>query len=143
MFCKNVKSKLRSVLRSFDIYVDEHIDTALSITTALKKVLKSPVTDVVTTLIPGTIDDTIRQRLIVILERVTKVLSITDSCMEYEDTNDRLRCFAEQLSRTSPELQDALLQKMASLITRELDGERVKQNMYDLYTQAKYAAAKQ
>jgi hypothetical protein len=142
MLCTRIKRKLRPLLHSFDALVDAHIDTALAVTTGLKKILASPVANLLTTIIPGDLDNVIRQQLIALLDKALEALTIADTCRQYTDLNDKLKCFVEQLQLRDPQLQDAILQKLASLITRGLDGGRLKQNMYDLYTQAKYAATK-
>jgi flagellar basal body-associated protein FliL len=48
----------------------------------------------------------------------------------------------QQIKQRDPQLQDAILQKLASLLAGELDGNKLKQALYDLYTQAKYTTAK-
>ena len=140
MFCAKIKSQLKSLLREFDNYVDEHIDTALKITTALKNALSSPAADILTAIIPGEIDNVIRQELITGLGKALEALTIVDNCRQYTDMNDKLGCFVQQLKLRDPQLQDAVLLKLASLLTGYMDGGRLKQNLYDLYTQAKYAA---
>ncbi len=142
MFCTKMKRQLKLLLTEFDNYVDAHIDTALKITIGLKKALSSPVADIITAIIPGDIDNTIRRQLVAALSKAIAVLTIADSCKQIADINERLTCFIEQLKLRDPELQDALLQKLASLLAAQLDGQRLKQNLYDLYTQAKYTASK-
>ncbi len=142
MFCLKLKGKIRLLLKHLDIYVDGHVTTALQITTQIKNLLASPVTDLLTAIIPGNVDDIIRRQLICALDRAIEALSIADSCKGFTDINDKLKCFVEQLRIREPHLQDALLQKLASLLTSELDGGRLKQSLYDLYTQARYAADK-
>jgi hypothetical protein len=142
MFCTTIRSQLKTLLRQFDSYIDAHIDTALQITTKLKNVLSSPTADIVTAIIPGDIDNTIRQQLIAVLGKAIEALTIADTCKQYTDVNEKLNCFIEQLKLRDPQLQDAVLQKLASLLTGGLDGQRLKQSLYDLYTQAKFSAAK-
>ena len=142
MFCTKIKGQLKSLLRQFDNYVDTNIDTALKITTGLKNILSSPTADIITAIIPGDIDNTIRQQLINALSKAVEVLTIADVCKQYTDVNDKLNCFVEQLKLRDPQLQDAILQKLASLLTSGLDGQRLKQSLYDLYTQAKFSATK-
>ncbi len=142
MFCTKMKGQIKSLLRDFDSYVDEHVDTALKITTAVKNLLSSPVADILTAIIPGDIDNTVRQQLITALGKAIDVLTIVDDCKQYTDVNAQLNCFIQQLQKRDPDLQDAILQKLASLLASQLDGQRMKQNLYDLYTQAKYAASK-
>lgn len=142
ILCKTIKGKLRSLLRHFDNYVDAHIDTALQITTALKNMLSSPVADIISAIIPGDLDNTIRQQLIYALSKAVEALLIAENCKQFTEVNEKLDCFIQQLKLRDPLLQDAILQKLASLLTSRLDGRRMKQSLYDLYTQAKYSAAK-
>ncbi len=143
MFCTKIKNQLKALLRKFDNYVDAHIDTALKVTTALKNILSSPVGDIITAIIPGDIDNTIRAKLVDALGKVTETLAIAESCKDISDVNEKLKCFVTQLNLRDPNLQDAILQKLASLLAGHLDGQRLKQSLYDLYTQAKYAAGKE
>ena len=142
MFCTKVRTQLKQLLRQFDNYVDEHVDTALKITTELKTLLSSPAADVIAAIIPGNIAAEIQQQLLNALGKAIAALTIADDCKKYTDINDQLKCFIQQLQLTEPDIQDAILQKLASLITGNLDGARFKQSLYDLYTQAKYSASK-
>jgi len=130
------------LLHEFDNYVDMHIDTALKITTELKRLLSSPVADALVAIIPGDIDKVIRAQIVNALGKVMEALTIAGNCRQYTDMNDKLKCFIEQLKLHDPQLQDAILQKIASLLAGHLDGQRLKQSLYDLYTQAKYSASK-
>ena len=142
MFCTKIKGRLKQALNQFDDYIDEHIDTALRITTALKNILASPAADLLTALIPGNADNVVRAQLIFALDKAMEALAIADTCKLYTDINDKLKCFAQQVKQRDPQLQDALLQKLASLLAAHLDGQRFKQNLYDLYTQVKYSTSK-
>ena len=142
MFCMKMRSQLKALLKQFDEYIESHIDLALQITTGLKNVLSSPVTDIITAIIPGDLDNAIRQQLISALSKGVEALLIAEQCKQFPEINGRLDCFVQQLRLREPELQDALLQKLASLLTSRLDGQRLKQSLYDLYTQAKYSTGK-
>lgn len=142
MFCNKMRARIKRILQQFDEYLDEHIDVALSVTTALKKFLISPVADILTAIIPGDMDNVIRQHLLVAVERAIDVLLISEKCRKQMDLGNKLLCLAEELQQRSPELRDALLHRLASLVAGELDGQRLKQSVYDLYTQAKYTALK-
>src|SRR4051812_26717889 len=122
MFCTKMKNKLRSLLSQFDGFIDGHIDTALKITSGLKRLLSSPVADVVTALIPGNIDNAIKDKLITALNKAVEALNIAEQCRQYSDVNEKLKCFIEQLQLRDPQLQDAVLLKLASLLTSQLDG---------------------
>lgn len=142
MFCTKFKGQIKKMLQEFDSYVDDHIDIALKITTELKQVLVSPVADIVLAIIPGDIDKAIRAQLINALNKVLEALTIASNCRQYTDVNEKLKCFTDQLRQHDPHLQDAILQKMASLLAGHIDGQRMRQSLYDLYTQAKYSASK-
>lgn len=142
MLCPKASGKMRSALKQFDQYVDAHIETALRLTTALRNILSSPVTDIVTAIIPGDLDDKIRTQLLNATVKAVEVLTIADSCKRCSTVEEKLYCFIDQLRQRDPQLQDAILQKLASLLASQLDGERLKQALYDLYTQAKYVSNK-
>lgn len=142
MFCKKASAKIKALLKGFNSAIEQHIDLALQVTTALKQVLKGPVGEILTAIIPGQVDDMIRAKLIQGLDKAIEALSIVDACKGQLTLEAKVRCFAEELARRDPQLQDAILQKLASLLTSELDGKRLKQAMYDLYTQGKYTTAK-
>ncbi len=142
MFCPTMKNKYRTLLQQFDAYVDQHVDTALAITATLKNLLASPVADMITAIIPGQADDHVKELLIAGLQNAIEVLSIADTCKLHTDMNDKLKCFMLQLGQREPQLQETILQKLASLLTAHLDGQRLRQHFYDLFTQAKYTAGK-
>lgn len=142
MFCTKLKLRIRKLLSQFDNLLESNIDTALHITRQLKQFLVSPVADILTAIIPGNIDEIIRRQLIYTIDKVIEGLFIADSCREFKSTADKLKCFAMHLQQAEPHLKDAILQKMASLLAAELDGNRLKQSVYDLYTQAKFSVDK-
>ncbi len=142
MICNKMRHRVKRLLQRFDEYVDAHAETALMITGMLQKALESPVADIITALIPGTADDLLRQQLLTALGHATRALIAAEQCAGTGSAEEVIRCFAAKLKDCPPEKRDALLQKLASLLTSELDGKRLKQNLYDLYTQAKYALTK-
>ena len=142
MLCPKAGGKLRSALKQFDQYVDAHIETALKVTIALKNLLNSPAADILTTIIPGELDNVIRTQLLNATIKAVEVLTIADNCKQCTDPEEKLQCFVQQIKQRDPNLQDAILQKLASLLAAELDGQKLKQALYDLYTQAKYVTSK-
>ncbi len=142
MLCSKLKSSYKMLLSQFDSYLDAHIETALAVTTAISNIIASPVGDIITAIIPGNVDDAIRKELIAALGTAVEALAIADSCKLYADLNDKLKCFLQQLQLRDPQLQQAILQKLASLLAGTLDGQRLAQSLYDLFTQAKYTASK-
>ncbi|PQJ12131.1 hypothetical protein CJD36_010115 [Flavipsychrobacter stenotrophus] len=137
-----MKKQIRLLLQQFDSYLEKNVDTALQITTAIKQFLESPVADILTAIIPGSVDDIIRRQLIYALDKSVEALAIAEHCKQYTDIEEKLKCFVSQLQQRGPDMQDALLQKLASLLAGTLDGNRLKQSVYDLFTQVKYTTAK-
>jgi len=142
MMATKIKSKLKALLGQLDNFIDAHIHTALRLTRAMKDILGSPVADIITLLIPGNADDVLKDKLVNALSKAIDALTIAEQCQQHTDLNEKLKCFMQQLQLRDPHLQDALLLKLASLLTSHLDGRRLKQSLYDLYTQAQYSAAK-
>ncbi len=142
MFCNKMRKKIRRLVQHFDEYVEAHAETALQITTALKEMLESPAADVVTLLIPGEADDLLKRHMITALEKAVVTLTAMNTCGGEGDINARIRCLIAELAKAAPEVKDALLHKLASLITAALDGGRMKQRDYDLFVQAKYTASR-
>lgn len=142
MFCIQFKRKVRSLLAHFDSFVDQHVVTALRITKAIKSLLSSPAADILTAIIPGDLDNLLKEKAVAALGKIADALAIADKCRQCAQSEEKIMCFLEQLRQYDPHLQDALLLKVASLLAGKLDGERLKQSLYDMYTQAKYTASK-
>lgn len=142
MFCKQYRLKIKALMGQFDKLVEENIETAIKVTTSLKQFLKGGYADILTAIIPGEVDDMIRAKLIMGLEKALDALQIVNACKDAVGVEAKIRCFVDEISRRDPALQDALLQKIASMLASELDGKRLAQSLYDLYTQAKYTAGK-
>lgn len=142
MFCDKIKPKVRVMLKQFDTYVDSHVDMALKVTAAIKAALDSPLAGILVAVIPGDLDNTLRTQLSAALQKALEALAIVNDCKQYTALDDKLQCFASEIKQRDPQLQDAILQKLASLMAGELDGQRLKQNLYDLFTQVKYSAGK-
>jgi len=141
-FCKSIKPEVKKILTFLDEEILGHIDVALKVTTAIQKFLISPVSDIVTALIPGQIDDTIKAKLIPILQTVVPTLAIMDSCKTKTTFEQQLSCFITNLKAQDPDLQQAILNKMAALITAKLHDQKLAQNIYDLLTQAIFSTKK-
>lgn len=142
MFCKTAISKIKNFFKQLDGYLSAHITTALMVTTAVKNALDGIAGDLLVNLIPGNMDNVVRDKVVAALEKSIDVLSIVDTCKGYTDIQGKLSCFINEVSKRDPQLQQALLIKLASLLTKELDGNRYKQNVYDAFVQAQYSVAK-
>lgn len=142
MLCIITKSRIKKLLRGLDSYLEKHIDAALKITGEIKKALSSPTAGLLLAIIPGNEDINVRNNLVNALDSALAALSIFEKCREHANLSEKLNCMLAQLHQQEPQLRDAMLQKLASLIAGHLDGNRMRQSLYDLYTQAKYSASK-
>ncbi len=139
MFGNKIKGQIKDLLQHFDKAVEGHIDTALQITTRIKAMLNSTQGDILLTIVAGLENKEIVKAG---LNEILGALTSANECKQYSDPGEKLTCFIKQLKQFDPKLQDALLQKLASLLTGYLDGGRMKQFVYDLFTQAKYSTTK-
>ena len=139
MFGNKIKGQIKDLLQQFDKAVEGHIDTALQITNRVKALLNSSQGDLLITLVAGLENKEIVKAG---LNEILGVLTSANGCKQCSELGAKLSCFIQQLKQYDPKLQDALLQKLASLLTGYLDGGRMKQVIYDLFTQAKYSTAK-
>lgn len=139
MFGNKIKGQIKDLLQHFDKAVEGHIDTALKITTRIKAMLNSTQGDILLTIVAGLENKEIVKAG---LNEILGTLSSANECKQCSEVGAKLSCFIQQLKHYDPKLQEALLQKLASLLTGYLDGFRMKQVIYDLYTQGKYSATK-
>ena len=139
MFGNKIKGQIKDLLQQFDKAVEGHIDTALQITTRIKAMLNSTQGDLLLTIVAGLENKEIVKAG---LNEILGALTSANECKQCNELGAKLSCFIQQLKQYDPKLQDALLQKLASQLTGYLDGGRMKQVIYDLFTQAKYSATK-
>ena len=142
MFCNKFGKKLRSIYRKFDNSIKQSIDDALLLTTNLKKLLKSDAANLVFEIVPGHWDEDLRQKALNLLSKAIDKIALADECMEEFTHIEKLRCFAKHLKRQSPAISGALLHKLASILTREMDGNRFEPHEYDTLVQAIYSSSK-
>ncbi|SEW01979.1 hypothetical protein SAMN05428988_1317 [Chitinophaga sp. YR573] len=142
MFCDKLRKKIKALLRQFDSYIEANVDTALKVTTSLKAILSSPVAEILTAIIPSDVDEFVRAKLVYGLGVAINGLNIVSECKGAITLEDRLKCFVAEIKKRNPELQEALLAKLASILARTLDDEKKAQHVYDLFVQAKYSAEK-
>ena len=137
-FCK----KITDAARKIDSFVKAHLSEALLISSNIKKMLESPLAVLVTAIIPTDVDEALRIQLISALAKAIDVLTIIDACKDAVDFDQKLICFMGQLKKYSPEVQEALIQKLMSVVTRELDGNRFAQSLYDTWSQSWFLSNK-
>jgi hypothetical protein len=141
-FCKKVGSKIKQVLKQFDSFIEQHSEEALRVTKIIKAALESPLADLLEAIIPGDADTIFKNKVLQALETGIDTLNIVNTCRQEPSLEAKLICFVTALKEVSPDLQDAVLQKLQSILLRELDGNTRKQNIYDLFSQAAYSNSK-
>ncbi len=142
MLFEKIKNKFKVLLNDFDNFLDSHLNIALQITTELKNILSEPPSDIISAIIPASITPALRQEIITAIDQTVTALNLAETCNQYTDLNEKLNCFIQQVQKMDPDLQEAVLQKITSLMTGILHGKSLKQYMYDLYAQIKTSAQK-
>lgn len=126
-----------ALLRHFDKLLNDNLDIALKIADSVRGFITSPVADLLGTLLPPATENVLRQKISSALDAVIQALTIAEECKQCTDTAARLACFIRQLQQYDPELQNTFLVKFAALLAANLDDNRLKQQFYDLFAQAK------
>lgn len=141
-FCKSLRIKIKGLLRQFDSYLERNVDTALKVTTALKYFLDSPIAQILTAVIPTDVDEIIRKKVVYGLSIAVDTLNVVDACKGTQGMEEKVQCFLSEIRKREPALQDAILHKVASIITATLDDNKKSQHVYDLLVQATFSAKK-
>ncbi len=136
-FIKRIWKAISSLWNRVDDYLEQHVEQALAVTGGLKKFLESPVADVIEAIIPGDIDRIVRERLLQATKVSVTALGIVDTCKGLSDA-DKFRCIVAELQKLPSDGRDAVLFKLAALITKNLNGAKLPQRTYDLLVQGKY-----
>lgn len=137
--CSNCRSKTKQLLKKIDARLVKNVDAAIAVTTRIKNAFNSPFAITVTRLIPGQYDDVLRERITAALGVALKYLGWLKAGTELSHIN-----YDEYVStlREMPEgMRDGALMKIASVITKELDG-RFSTHLYDTAVQVHYTLNK-
>jgi hypothetical protein len=118
--------------------VREAVSNSLAVTTAIKKFMDGPVPDILTAIIPGDWDDELKKLIREKLSQVMPYLIIVDNCKQYEDLEALMLCWIDQVKKQPKEVQDALMHKLAALLTAYQHGKAEKQSFYDFAVQLQY-----
>lgn len=133
-------SDIKRIFKSIPQEVAEHATESLQLTKWLRAALDNPITRAVLNTIPGAADDIAVAAAVNLIDKVIPYLEILNACKDITDPFERVACWANALAKLPKHSQDAYLHKLASLLTAEKDGNRLKQSLYDFYTQATYIA---
>ncbi len=139
-FCN--RNKIKQIISKVDKNVNKYSDAALNITAALKPWINGPLGQLITEVIPGTWGDDLRSKAMQALDVIVGNLSIAKEIAAEPNINKKVQLYLAELSKQHPEYQEAMLFKIASLLTKYMHGAQLSQSEYDLITQAKYISKK-
>jgi hypothetical protein len=141
-FCQSFGRKIKKLLNSVDEYVHENVDRAIRITNIIKGAIDSPVLMLLTKIIPGEQDEAVRLFISNALTAALDGLILTKECGGKATLQDKLLCFVNALRELHPDVREAVLFKLASLLSKHLTGTKLSQSQIDLLVQAKYVNTK-
>jgi hypothetical protein len=118
--------------------VREAVSRSLTISSAIKKLIDNPVVDVITAIIPGDWDDELKTLIRNKLAELMPYLLIVDTCKDKPTLEEMLVCWIEQVKNQPKDIQDALLHKLAALLTAYQHDKKYQQSFYDFATQLQY-----
>jgi hypothetical protein len=139
MFCKGFQAKFKKFYKSLGTALIENANIALKVTTVIKSFLEGPVVSTAVLLTATKLDDEIREKVLKALTLGINALGIVNTCKHEIALDAKLLCFIQELRKVAPELQQAILIKLAAIITAHLDGAKEKQSVYDTLVQGTYS----
>lgn len=139
---KKFRDALFRLLNVIPAKVREIASRSLHITTAIKTILDNPATDILTAIIPGTWDDKLKQIAVNALNEAIPYLQVVDKCKQHTEIGPMLQCWIEEVQQMPKHARNAMLHKLAALLTSIMDGSERKQNEYDYYIQMLYSSNK-
>ena len=142
MFCSKFRAKIKSFLRKIEMEVFNHASIALSVTTGLKKFLTGTAGDILTVVIPGELDNLLKDKVVAALNYAIPLLDGFNDCSKEDSLERKLSCVVDFLKSKYPDAADALLMKLAALITNYLHGGKLQQHQYDVAAQIQYTLNK-
>lgn len=133
MSCGNkLKKKIAEISNKVDAAVREYAGYALSISTNIKKIIDSPLGDLVTQVIPGDWDDNLKAKAADALGKAVDALDYTNRIASTPLLEDKLKLFVAGLSDQSNEFKESQLKKTMDLVTKYMDGQRLKDHEYEM-----------
>lgn len=139
----HIFSWVKNLFNAIPKEIREYASQSLEVTVNIRNFLNSPVADIITAIIPGTWDDSLKVMAVKYLSEAIPYLTIVDECKDATDEESMIKCWVDKLAEYQPEVRDALLFKLATLLTAKFDNnEALKQSFYALAVQAKYTHTK-
>lgn len=139
-FFRKIVSFLKLFLGNLDEWIHEHVQPSIELVQRLKNFLESPVMDIITALIPSQIDDQIRAKLIVALQKSLQLLAVTVDIANEPNIDQQLIKFVQYLQQATPTLKAAIYKQLASEMAKQSAGQtEVKGHSVDLLVQLQYS----
>lgn len=97
------------------------ISVSVNVVENLKKFVDSPAADIITALIPGNVDDTIKQRLRIILPQILTILK--GFSVDEQLSNEQLKSVVVELNEAHPDVKKIMYHGIAALVTEKLSAQ--------------------
>ncbi|HMO32314.1 MAG TPA: hypothetical protein PKE63_07860 [Lacibacter sp.] len=140
-FLKRIWKAISRLWNKVDDFTEQNVEQALRVTSGLKRFLESPAADILEAIIPGNVDALVRKHLLQATNTAVTALGIVDACKGLND-REKLLCIINELQKLPKDGRDAVLFKLAALIAKYLDKNKLPQSSYDLLVQGKYFESK-
>lgn len=94
------------------------IHVGVTIVENIKNFVASDTADVITALIPGTLDDTIKEKLREALPKIVTEMRLAENCSSLTDPNEIVTCAITTLQQIEGDFQSAFLHDLSVLIAQ-------------------------
>lgn len=140
MFCKKCQPKIKLLLKKIDNVLIENLDVAIDVVNTIKKAINSPIALTIIDVTPTNLDNKITALLSKNLQIAAISLGLVKTARENPD--EFLKQLQDALKELPHPTKEALLFKLAALITKLLDKGRFENHIYDAATQLHYSLKK-
>lgn len=141
-FCSGFISKIKRFFKRITNVLVVNAELALKVTTAIKEFVDGAAVSLAVMLTKTELDNQLRDKFSYALGVSIDALGIVTKCSKAEDLEAKLICLVEELKKMNSPLRDAVLIKLAGLLTADLDNKEQKQNVYDALVQGLYSSNK-
>lgn len=141
-FCTKARPAIKKLINLIDDNMVKYADAALKVTTAIRTALNSNVAISITELTKTNADNLMRHWLASSLDRAIVILTLTKECNQFEDQDERFKCYFEALKKLPATQQKTQLMRLAQMMVADMDQRQYDQHIYDSVTQLQYTANK-
>lgn len=139
-FFSKIVSFLQTLFTNLDAWIHEHVQPSIELLQKIKEIVGNPLVDVITTLIPGTLDEKVRDWIMVNLTKAIDVLHAANDIESQPDFASKITKLIEYLRTLSPEMRKGVYLRLASLMAKSSSNQtEVKGHSIDLLTSLQYS----